>query len=59
MLKGNNGIWGFNSEKEALAWACETILPKSPFVLREFKPLGVKTDSHILYSLKRLFNLRG
>jgi hypothetical protein len=58
LLTGNNGIWGFSSKKDALAWAGETILPKSPFVLREFKPLGVKMGSHILYSLRRLFNLR-
>jgi hypothetical protein len=58
ILMGNNGIWGFDSEKDALAWAREALLPKSPFVLREFKPLGVKMGNHILYSLRRLFNLR-
>jgi hypothetical protein len=58
LLTGNNGILGFCGEKDALAWARETILPKSPFVLREFRPLNVKTGNHILYSLRRLFNLR-
>jgi hypothetical protein len=58
ILTKGNSVWGFGSENDALAWACETILPKSPFVLREFKPLDVKMGNHVLYSLRRLFNLR-
>jgi hypothetical protein len=58
ILKGDNCIFGFSNEKDALAWASEIILPQSPFVLRAFNPLKVKTLSHILYSLRRLFNLK-
>jgi hypothetical protein len=58
LITGSNSILCFDNEKDALAWACEFFLPKSPFVLREFKPLDIKMGSHILYSLRRLFNLR-
>jgi hypothetical protein len=58
-MRGDNCIFGFGSEEDALAWAAETFFPKSPFVLREFNPIKVKTGNHILYSLRRLFGLKG
>lgn len=58
LLRGDNSIYGFTNEKDALAWACESILPHSPFVLRTFNPLTVKMGNHILYSLRRLFNIK-
>jgi hypothetical protein len=56
ILLGDNFIFGFTNEKDALAWAGEIILPNSPFVLREFNPLTVKMGDHISYSLRRLFD---
>jgi hypothetical protein len=58
ILRGDNYIFGFTNEKDALAWASETLLPESPFILREFNPLTVKMDDHISFSLRRLNNLK-
>ncbi|GHV08071.1 hypothetical protein FACS189485_19150 [Spirochaetia bacterium] len=47
---------GFDSEKRALQWAAKTLLGDDPELLRTFDPLTVKMGSHILYSVRRLFN---
>ncbi|GHT55599.1 hypothetical protein FACS1894109_02510 [Spirochaetia bacterium] len=47
---------GFPSEKKALQWAAKTLLGNDPYMLREFDPLEVKMGSHILYSIRRMFN---
>lgn len=47
----------FSNEKDGIAWAGEALFHKKPYLLREFDPLAAEMGNHILYTLRRLYNL--
>jgi hypothetical protein len=58
MLFFDNHIFGFISEKAALSWATEALFYKATYIIREYNPLMVRMDNHIVFTIRRLLNYK-